>query len=219
MSEGRRGRGERDDGARSGKADGSAHGQDRATAAAATTLLVALLAGCGSTTATPTAPLDPHSRPIGRGPAYHPSPGARPTAGLSCTTGGPKRYGVHLELFANRLVVIVPPGIGVAPPRIRRGAYVVGGRCSYPARTVEPTGVIQVARGSRLTLGDFFDLWGRPLGPDRLLGFRGKLRVFVAGKPWRGSPLAIPLTRHAEIALEVGGYVPPRVGYRFRPGL
>jgi hypothetical protein len=195
------------------------HATDRATAGTVTIVILALLSGCGSSGSTATAPLDPHSRPIGRGAAYHPAPGAHPIAGLRCTRAAGRRYGVHLELFANRLVVIVPPGIGVAPPRVRRGAYVVAGRCSYPARTVEPTGVIQVARGAHLTLGDLFALWGQPLGRDRLLGFRGRLRVFVAGKPWRRPPGEIPLARHAEIALEVGGFVPPRVGYRFRPGL
>lgn len=144
--------------------------------------------------------------------------------GLACRRGGPRRYGVHLEIFARRLVVIIPPGIGVAPPLTRRGAaYVVGGRCSYPARTIEPTGVIQVTEGAKVTLGDFFALWGQPLSPTRLLSFREtkewRIRAFYNGRPWRGRPSAIPLTRHAEITLEVNGFVPVRVGYRFRPGL
>jgi hypothetical protein len=131
---------------------------------------------------------------------------------------------VHLEIFSRRLVVIIPPGIGVAPPLARRGAaYVVGGRCSYPARTIEPTGVIQVAQGPRLTLGDFFALWGEPLSRTRLLSFKergeGRIRAFYKGRQWRGAPAAIPLTHHAEITLEVNGFVPVRVGYRFRPGL
>jgi hypothetical protein len=117
------------------------------------------------------------------------------------------------------VVVIVPPGIGVAPPLTRRGAYVVAGRCSYPARTIEPTGVIQLERGARVTLGAFFALWGQPLSRVGLLSFRGRVRSFVGGRPWRGDLAMIPLARHAEITLEVGGYVPPRVGYRFRPGL
>jgi hypothetical protein len=167
----------------------------------------------------------PIPTPIGVGAVYHPSATsplivrAEPVGQLRCSGARLTRFGVHLELFANRFVVIVPPGIGVAPPRVRRGAYVVSGRCSYPARTIEPTGVIQVERGARVTLGDFFALWGRPLGRDRLLGFRGRVSVFVAGEPWHRPPAEIPLTRHAEITLEVGGYVPPRVGYRFRPGL
>jgi hypothetical protein len=143
--------------------------------------------------------------------------------GLHCRRGGLRRYGVHLEIFARRLVVIIPPGIGVAPPLTRRGAYVVAGRCSYPARTIEPTGVIQVAQGAKVTLGDFFALWGQPLTATRILSFReadGKrIRAFYNGRRWRGPPGAIPFTRHAEITLEVDGFVPVRLGYRFRPGL
>jgi hypothetical protein len=203
----------------------------RSLLAAAAALAGAFLAaGCGAEAKSQEAFYDPHSRPIGRGAEFHPRPtgpivaGARAVRGLECRRGGPRRYGVHLEIFARRLVVIIPPGIGVAPPLTRRGAaYVVGGRCFYPARTIEPTGVIQVAQGAKLTLGDFFALWGQPLSRTRLLSFQQRggasIRAFYNGRPWRGAPAAIPLTHNAEITLEVNGFVPVRVGYRFRPGL
>jgi hypothetical protein len=41
----------------------------------------------------------------------------------------------------------------------------------------------------------------------------------VGGRPWRGDPNAIPLTRHAQIVLEIGPYIPPHRTYLFRPGL
>jgi hypothetical protein len=129
-----------------------------------------------------------------------------PVGRLRCAPGG-VRFGVHLELFARRRVVIVPSGIGVA-----RG-------CSYPARTREPTGVIEVRRGSRLTLGDLFRLWRQPLSRTRIVGFHGRVTAFVGGRVRRGDPRTIPLTRHAEIVLEVGGYVPPHTRYAFRAGL
>lgn len=194
-------------------------------ARAALLVLAVLAAGCGGGAGTAQAFTDPHSRPIGRGAAYHPGPrsmlvgAARPVRGLRWGVGGGKRFGVHLEIFVNRLVVIVPAGIGIAPPLHRRGAYVVGGRCSYPARTIEPTGVMQVLPGNRVSLGDFFALWGRPFEGERLFSFSGKVLAYVDGVLWRGPPGAIPLSRHREITLEVGGRVPPRVGYRFRPGL
>jgi hypothetical protein len=96
---------------------------------------------------------------------------------------------------------------------------VSGGRCSYPLRTREPTGVVEVEHAGSYVLGDLFDLWGQPLARDRLAGFRGPVSAFVAGRPWRGDPRAIPLTRHAQIVLETGGYVPPHTDYRFPPGL
>ena len=169
----------------------------------------------------------PIPTPIGVGVRYHPGPtsravaAARPVAGLRCSTGDANRFGVHLELFANDRVVIVPAGIGIAPPLRRSEAYVLGGRCSYPARTREPTGVVEVETGSRLTLGHLFAIWGQPLSPTRLAGFRtsGRVRAYVGGRRWRGRLGHIPLRRHAEIVLELGLFVPPHVTYRFRKGL
>src|SRR6185312_8217339 len=58
-----------------------------------------------------------------------------------------------------------------------RGAYVRGGRCSYAVRTSEPTGLLELRRGARLTLGDLFAVWGQPLGPRRLGAFRAPVRA------------------------------------------
>ena len=165
------------------------------------------------------AALLPHPRPIGVGPLYHPAPGARAVPGLACSTREQPRFGAHIELFARRLVVIVPAGIGVVPPRVRRGAYVLHGRCSYPLRTRGPTGVIELVRGSTLTLGDLFAVWGQPLSGSRLAGFSGTVSAFVGGRRWRGDPRAIPLTPHTQIVLETGGYVPPHPRYLFPKGL
>jgi hypothetical protein len=152
-----------------------------------------------------------------------PSLGARaarglPIRGLRCTSADASRFGVHLELFAARRVVLIPPGIGIAPPRTREGAYVRGGRCSYPLRTSEPTGVIEAA-GPPKTLGDLFAVWGQPLSRKAMAGFRGPVRAYVGGRAWHGAPGAIPLARHAQIVVEVGGYVRPHASYRFPPGL
>jgi hypothetical protein len=145
---------------------------------------------------------------------------ALPIRGLRCTTHRRPGYGVHLELFAARRVVLVPPGIGVAPPRTRDGAYVRGGRCSYPLRTREPTGVIEVHAARRpLTLDRLFAVWGQPLTSTRMAGFRGTVRAYVAGRRWHGSPRAIPLRRHVQIVLEVGAKVRPHSTYGFPPGL
>jgi hypothetical protein len=196
-------------------------------AAAVLTMPALVVTGCDD---------QPHDPPVprfGRGPEYRFAPSgaaataARTIAGLRCerpaSGGSPDRFGVHLEVFANRRVVVIPAGIGIAPPRVRRGAYVTGGRCQYPARTVEPTGVIEVEGRSKLVLGHFFDLWGQPLSKVRLLGFRASpgrpVAAFVDGRSWSGDPRAIPLGRHAQIVLEVGGHFPPNKRYVFPPGL
>jgi hypothetical protein len=142
-----------------------------------------------------------------------------PIAGLRCTRAHARSYGVHLELYARRLVVPVPAGIGIAPPQRRRGAYVLGGACSYPLRTFEPTGVLVVDAGRAVSVGALFAVWGQPLSRHSLAGFRGAVAAFVGGRRWPGPPEAIPLRRHAEIVLEIDGSVPPHPRYRFPPGL
>ncbi len=148
---------------------------------------------------------------------------ARPVDGLRCSGSNPTRHGVHVELFARGLALLLPAGIGIAPPLARDGAYVVRGRCSYPLRTREPTGVIEVVAGTTPTVGQLFDVWGQRLSRSRIAGFRARrgIRVlaFVGGKRWTLDPRSIPLRRHAEIVLEVDGYVPPHTSYRFRKGL
>jgi hypothetical protein len=134
-----------------------------------------------------------------------------------CVRGG-RRVGVHLELFARRRVLLVPAGIGQVRPLRRRGRRLVG-RCSAVVRTAEPTGVVEVLRGSSLTLGELFRVWGVPFGPSRLGPFRGRVMGFVSGRRWHAALASIPLQRHGQIVLEVGGYVPPHPRYLFPPGL
>src|SRR3954447_22177894 len=75
---------------------------------------------------------------FGPAPQYRPDAlsqqvaGANPVGSLRCQAGARPRMGVHLEIFVTRLEVVTPAGIGIAPPHRREGAYVNGGRCSYP---------------------------------------------------------------------------------------
>lgn len=173
------------------------------------------------------------TRPTGRGRAFRPPPygalvaSGAPLGALRCERSEGARYGVHVELFAAGRVVIVPGGIGLSPPQRRDGAVVSAGRCAYPLRTVDPTGVIQIdpARaGPRApTLGTLFALWGQRLSRRTLAGFRarpgGGVVAYLGGVRWRGDPRAIPLARHAQVVLEVGPHVDPHPAYRFAPGL
>jgi hypothetical protein len=149
--------------------------------------------------------------PIGPGPRYQPvaaNPAVLdggPVGGMRCANG--TRFSVHVELFAHRKVIVVPPGIGVA----RSG-------CSYPLRTTTPTGVVDVLATGRFTLGDLFTVWGRRLDGSRLVSFRGRVSVFVGGRRRTGDPRRILLTRHAQIVLEVGGYVAPHPSFLFPKG-
>ena len=150
--------------------------------------------------------------PIGVGPRYHPTAAStavatgRPVGRLRCTRGD-ATFAVHVELFARRQVVIVPPGIGAGP-----------GGCSYPVRTDAPTGVASVRAGGGYHLGDLFRIWGRRLGPTALLTFRGAVSVYVGGRLFHGDPRAVPLRRHDEIVVEIGGHLAPHTSYLFPKG-
>ena len=133
---------------------------------------------------------------------------------LACTAfPRPAAAVAHVELFVDGRVVLLPPGIGVAGAR-RDGPVVVGGRCAYPVRTLDPTGVLFLDRED-LTLGHLFALWGRPLTPGRLLDRAGSVRAYVAGRRYAGDVRTVPLRDRAQIVVEVGRYVRPHATYTF----
>jgi len=84
----------------------------------------------------------PIPTPIGFGPRYQLAPGPPLPTRLTCSHRDAAREQAHVELFANKLVLLVPKGIGVA-----RG-------CTYPVRTTAPTGVVEYAPASKPTLGE-----------------------------------------------------------------
>jgi hypothetical protein len=126
---------------------------------------------------------------------------------------------VHVEICVDRKVLLLPAGIGLRPPLRRIGlSRLAGGACAYPLHTLDPTGTVLVERSQPRALGDLFSLWGQRLAPRRLLSFTGRVRAFRNGRAWHGDPRRMPLQRHDEIVLEVGGYVPPHSRYLFPEG-
>lgn len=182
-------------------------------------------ASAGATATDPAASQIPpalirEARPIGRGPQFHP-PATGPVLG-ACRRPLGARRGVHVELFAANRVVLVAAGIGVRPPVVRSEGRISGARCFGSLVTIEPTGVVLIRPGARLTLGDLFRSWGQPLSRGRLASFpagTGGVRVYLGGRALRvRDPRAVPLSSHAEIVLEVGPEVPPHAAYVFPPG-
>lgn len=185
---------------------------------------IALTTGCGSrdgpepgALAGGTVPQTPQAIRVGAGPRFRPAPGAHHVPGMRCVAKEQDRFGAHLELFAAGRIVVVPAGIGEAPPLRRSGAFIRSTRCSHPLRTREPTGLIELTRDA--SLGELFAIWGRPLDRRRLLSFRGAVRAWVDGKLFGGDPRDIPLRRHAQIVLVVGPDVPVHATYAFPAGL
>ena len=216
------------------KAMASARASSRQAARAAVGLAVAagvglsaaiLCVGCGSNrrpspiSGLP-ADLVAQARPIGRAGSFHP-PARGPLVGR-CRHRLAPRIGVHVELFAANRVVLVPAGIGTRAPRGFSAGRISSARCYGDLVTLEPTGVVLVRPGAQLLLSDLFRAWGQPLAPSRLASFSAtagtQVVVFVDGRRWPGSPGSVPLTRHAEIVLEVGPLVPPHASYTFPPG-
>jgi hypothetical protein len=144
-----------------------------------------------------------------------------PVSGACALPLGP-RDGVHVEVFADNRVLLLPAGIGTGPPFTALDGRIIRAKCYGALVTLDPTGVVLVRAGADGTLGALFRSWGEPLSATSLASFsapaRSRVAVFVNGRQWRGAPSAVPLTRHAEIVLEVGPRVPPHPSYAFPPG-
>jgi hypothetical protein len=184
-----------------------------------------VLAACGSSARHPRdAGIPPAlvagARPIGRGPRFQPSLRG-PVVGRCADRLGP-RFGVHVEVFAANRVVLIPAGIGTRPPRTVSAGRISRAGCYGALVTLEPTGVVLVRPGARLSVADLFRAWGQPLSTRRLASFRAPpgttVAAFSDGRPWLGPPGSVPLTRHREIVLEVGPRVSPHPSYTFPPG-
>ena len=160
------------------------------------------------------------ARPIGTGPHFT-LPVSGPVAGPCQSSLGP-RVGVHVEVFAANRVLLLPAGIGVRRPWTKLDGRITSAPCYGALVTHDPTGLVLVRPGARLTLADLFRSWGEPLSRTQLTSFSApagtQVAVFVDGRPWPAGPATVPLTRHAEIVLEVGPHVPPHSSYAFPPG-
>jgi hypothetical protein len=147
--------------------------------------------------------------PIGAGPEYRPRPAVHAACAPAALDGGRR---VHLELFAHGRVVVVPAGIGVRGGR-RTAGRIVAARCRASVWTLDPSGIVRFAAPARLA--SLFAVWGRALGPRRLLGFDGAVRVYLNGVRRRGDPRTLRLRDRDQVVLEVGTYVPPHRSFRF----
>jgi hypothetical protein len=131
--------------------------------------------------------------------------------GISCQTSEQTLFHIHahLTIFVNGSARQVPAGIGIPGAQAQStptGPFIDGGTCLYWLHTHAGDGIIHiespVKRG--YTLGEFFDVWGQPLGPGQAGPAKGKVTVIYNGRVYHGDPRAVPLTAHAQIQLEVG---------------
>lgn len=130
----------------------------------------------------------------------------------------------HLQIYVDGEQRAVPAGVGIEPPYTVQasadGPLIDRGAAFSWLHTHDTTGVIHVESPvlRSFTLGEFFEVWGRPLGPDRVGPARGRVTALVNGVRFVGDPRRIPLGAHDVIQLSVGRPAPFHP-YTFAPGL
>jgi hypothetical protein len=149
--------------------------------------------------------------------------GRRRVDGISCGAIEQLAFHVHahLAIFVSGRQRRVPAGVGIGAPRTvvpaPGGAFVAGGTCFSWLHTHAADGIIHIESPVQraFTLGEFFDVWKQPLGRRRVGSTTGRVAAFLDGRPYHGNPRDIPLTRHAQIQLDVGRPAVAPVSVRF----
>ncbi|TSD95643.1 hypothetical protein FOS14_17740 [Skermania sp. ID1734] len=139
----------------------------------------------------------------------------QPIDGISADTAEKLLFHIHahLAIYVDGQEKLVPYGIGIVGPyKLKQTAYgpfVESGSKYYWLHTHDETGIIHIESPVQrsFTLGNFFDIWQQPLGPDQVGPARGPVTVFVDGKQVQTDPRTIELHNHEQIQLDVGKVV------------
>jgi len=167
--------------------------------------------------------LHPAPSPGPLGPEGVPIPSAPPLAGTSTAATGQPVDGIkcqtseqvlfhihaHLTIFVNGSPRQVPAAIGIPGAQAQntpQGPFISNGTCFYWLHTHAADGIIHTESPVHrtFTLGNFFDVWGQPLGPGQVGPARGHVTAIYNGRAYQGNPRDIPLNAHAQVQLEVG---------------
>jgi hypothetical protein len=131
--------------------------------------------------------------------------------GIGCDTTEQLVYHIHahLTVFVNGAARQIPAAIGIPGAQAENtptGPFIASGTCFYWLHTHAADGIIHIESPVHrtYTLGDFFDIWGQPLGPDQVGPAHGPVTAIYNRQVYRGNPRNIPLEKHAQIQLEVG---------------
>jgi len=178
-------------------------------------LPLAPLSTLGTLSPAPAAgPAGPEGVPI---PAAAPLAGTataatgQPVDGISCQTSEQTLFHIHahLTIFVNGAARQVPAAIGIPGAQATQsaqGPFIQSGTCFYWLHTHAADGIIHIESPVQrtYTLGNFFDIWGQPLGPDQLGPESGHVVAIYNGQVFQGNPRDVPLNAHAQISLQVG---------------
>jgi hypothetical protein len=151
----------------------------------------------------------------------------QPVDGISCQTTEQVVYHIHayLAVYTSGTRRGIPAGIGIVPPvlstPIAGGPLVYGGKCFYWLHSHTQDGIIHIESPTErvYTLGNYFDIWNRPLSATQVGPVQGAVTAYVDGKPYTGDPRLIPLMPHTLIQLDVGSASPGPQPFTFPTGL
>ena len=126
------------------------------------------------------------------------------SGGPAGATGGTPKLKLTSLAALGTLKPLPSPGPN-GPESTPTGRFIASGSCFYWLHT-HADGIIHIESPVHrtYTLGDFFGIWGQPLGPDQVGPAHGPVTAIYNGQVYRGNPRNIPLEKHAQIQLEVG---------------
>lgn len=138
--------------------------------------------------------------------------------GISCGPTEQLAYHIHVHLavYLDGKLLALPGGIGIpgsAVENTSEGPVAAGGQCIYWLHTHAPDGIVHVESPTQriYNLGNLFDVWHQPLGPDQVAQARGPVSILINGKSFHANPRQIPILPHEVIQLDVGS---PKVPFQ-----
>ena len=135
-----------------------------------------------------------------------------PIDGVNCAAS--QSYHIHalISIYREGTRLALPASIGL------RG-------CTYELHTDDRSGVVHVETDAQktFTVGQFFSVWGQPLGASNVAGLTGTVRFYLIDNgtitPYTGNPADIELKRHQELAIVVGTPPAAVANHRWGPNL
>jgi hypothetical protein len=144
--------------------------------------------------------------------------------GIQCQTNEQTIFHIHahLTVFVNGSPRQIPAAIGIPGAQAQstpQGPFITSGTCFYWLHTHAADGIVHIESPIHrtYTLGNFFDEWGQPLGPNQVGPATGHVTALYNGEVYKGNPRDIPLSAHAQIQLEVGSPLIAPVSINWQP--
>lgn len=153
--------------------------------------------------------------------------------GMPCLASLNETYHIHvfIGLIVNGRQVALPDGAGMDNPGADSGGVTNAASCFYYLHTHDAAGIVHVESPSTAsrttalhTLGQFFAIWGQPLGSWTTIytsgqSYRGQGSQFISNSTYTkfgDTPSSMPLYGHEVIWLESGS---PTIGPAQLPGV